>query len=113
MSKEFREFVAPLVTFLVVLVIFGCFLFAIIYALGFRVHEPQDNYYPLTTVVTEINEKEDLVSVTDNNGYVWQFYGVEDWEEKDICSLLMDNNGTENIFDDIIIKAQYGGKFDE
>lgn len=69
------------------------------------------NQYPLTTIVTEINEEKDLVSVTDSNGYVWQFYGVEDWEEGDICSIIMDNNGTKEILDDTIIKVQYGGRF--
>ena len=69
------------------------------------------NQYPLTTIVTEINEEKDSVSITDNNGFVWQFYGVEDWEEGDICSVIMNDNGTETIFDDIIITTRYGGKF--
>ena len=47
----------------------------------------------------------------DNNGFVWQFYGVEDWEEGDICSVIMNHNGTETIFDDIIITTRYGGRF--
>lgn len=69
------------------------------------------NQYPLTTIVTEINEEKDLVSITDNNGFVWQFYGVEDWKEGDICSVIMSDNGTKNILDDTIVKVQYGGIF--
>lgn len=69
------------------------------------------NQYPLTTIVTEINKEKDLVSITDSNGHVWQFYGVEDWEEEDICSIIMDDNGTKEVLDDIIVKAQYGGRF--
>ena len=67
--------------------------------------------YPLTTIVTEINPEIDVVSITDNNGFVWQFYGVEDWEEGDVCSVIMNDNGTETIFDDIIVTTRYGGKF--
>ena len=67
--------------------------------------------YPLTTIVTEINPEIDVVSITDNNGFVWQFYGVEDWEEGDICSVIMSDNGTETIFDDIIVTTRYGGRF--
>lgn len=67
--------------------------------------------YPLTTIVTEINPEIDVVSITDNNGFVWQFYGVEDWEEGDICSVIMNDNGTETIFDDIIVTTRYGGRF--
>ena len=65
------------------------------------------NLYPLSTVVTEINIKDDSVTVEDPNGNLWDFYGIEDWEVGDGCSLLMDNNGTENIEDDIIISTQY------
>ena len=67
--------------------------------------------YPLTTIVTEINPEIDVVSITDNNGFVWQFYGVEDWKEGDICSVIMNDNGTETIFDDIIVTTRYGGRF--
>ena len=67
--------------------------------------------YPLTTIVTEINPEIDVVSIADNNGFVWQFYGVEDWEEGDICSVIMSDNGTEDIFDDEIITIEYGGRF--
>lgn len=67
--------------------------------------------YPLTTIVAEINPEIDVVSITDNNGFVWQFYGVEDWEKGDICSVIMNDNGTETIFDDIIVTTRYGGRF--
>ena len=66
-----------------------------------------ENLYSLSTVVTEINIKDDSITVEDSNGNLWDFYGIEDWEVGDGCSLLMDNNGTENIEDDIIISTQY------
>ena len=64
-----------------------------------------ENMYPLSTIVTEI--KDNSVTVEDTNGNLWDFYGTEDWEVGDGCSLLMDSNGTDNIEDDIIISTQY------
>lgn len=66
-----------------------------------------NDYYPMTTVVREIDIKNDVVTVENNNGHLYAFTGVEDWQVGDICSLMLDNNGTESIFDDIILKAIY------
>lgn len=65
------------------------------------------DYYPMTTVVREIDIKNDVVTVENSNGHLFEFMGVEDWQVGDICSLMLDNNGTESIFDDIILKAIY------
>ena len=91
----------------------GCAIVFLIYCciMMFSATFTTDHIYPLTTIVTEINPEIDVVSITDNNGFVWQFYGVEDWEEGDICSVIMNDNGTENIFDDIIVTTRYGGRF--
>lgn len=70
----------------------------------------KNDYYPMTTIVREIDNKNDIVTVENNNGELFQFTGIEDWQINDICSLMLDNNGTENIYDDIIIKTIYDGK---
>lgn len=70
---------------------------------------PKEHYYPLTTIVTTINEDYDTVSVEDSNGFIWQFSGVEDWGEGDICSIIMDSKGTNTILDDEIVKTRYCG----
>lgn len=72
-----------------------------------------EEIYPRTMVVSEINIETDTVILTDTVGYVWKFYGVEDWEVGDICSCIMDTNGTENITDDIIVDARYNGRLEE
>ena len=77
----------------------------------FQNSQKKTENYPLTAIVTEINPEIDVVSITDNNGSVWQFCGVEDWKEGDICSVIMNDNGTETIFDDIIVTTRYGGRF--
>jgi len=65
--------------------------------------------YPLTAKVTEVNYADDLVTVETFTGFLFSFEGCEDWAEGDCASLIMDDNGTEKIFDDMIIMAQYGG----
>lgn len=65
--------------------------------------------YPLLTVVTEIDRSIDKVTVTDNTGYEWSFYGCEDWQLNDICTLLMDSRKTEKIYDDVIVQTRYSG----
>lgn len=66
-----------------------------------------DNVYAKTAIVTEIDRKNDLVTVLDGVGYEWQFYGVEDWMIGDYASMVMYDNKTESIFDDSIIDVKY------
>lgn len=70
-------------------------------------HNPHE--YPLSGIVTEVNRETDIVSVEDCNSFIWQFEGCEDWYEGCICAMIMDDNGTEIIFDDKIIVAHYCG----
>ena len=69
--------------------------------------ETNGEYYALTARVEDISEAADLVLVKDGNGNLWTFKGVEDWQIGDCASLLMWDNGTENIKDDEIISARY------
>lgn len=66
-----------------------------------------DNLYIRSTVVTEFIYETDEVVVEDNHGNMYAFYGIEDWCVEDKCILLMNTNGTNNITDDIIIRAFY------
>ena len=67
----------------------------------------ESQQYALTTKVVKIDRENDLVTFEDCNGFLWQILGVEDWEVEDGASLLMDSNGTEEIFDDVIINARF------
>lgn len=71
--------------------------------------QAEQDLYPLPTVVTEIDRSVDKVICTDYNGYEWSFYGCEDWQENDICTLLMDSRKTEKIYDDVIVQTRYSG----
>lgn len=67
--------------------------------------------YPLTTVVTEVSETE--VSAMDFNGNIWNFPNeAEDWMVGDVCAMIMDNNGTSDIYDDTIVSTRYSGWLD-
>ena len=73
----------------------------------------ENTLYSLSTIVTDLDRERDIVTVEELDGSnVWTFYGVEDWELNDICSLTMFSNNTPKIYDDIIIGATYGGNLE-
>lgn len=63
--------------------------------------------YALTVKVVSIDLENDLVTCEDCNGNLWQFFGVEDWEVGDSASLLMNDSGTPEIWDDVIENVKY------
>lgn len=65
--------------------------------------------YPASMIVIEVDYDKDLVTVADFEGRMYSFYGCEDWLVNDICALIMNNNGTKSVYDDIIIEARYCG----
>lgn len=65
--------------------------------------------YASTAVITGFNEPQDQVIVTTAGGYEYSFYGIEDYFLGDYVSLMMGNNGTPDISDDVIIDADYAG----
>lgn len=67
------------------------------------------SYYPMTALVTEVNISQDLITVTNANGLQYQFYGIDDWIEGDVASLIMNDKGTEIVYDDEIVSARYSG----
>ena len=85
------------------LLVFGIFFAGVYY----KKDKPQD--YPTCGVVVEVNYKNDLVVVEDFNGNLWEFEGCEDWLEGDIASMIMNDCGTPEIYDDEIITVRYSG----
>jgi len=65
--------------------------------------------YPLTGIITEIDEGNDFVVFECANGNQFSFYGVEDWMVGDVVSAIMDDNGTPEVKDDKIVKIHYSG----
>lgn len=63
--------------------------------------------YPITAMVSEIDPATDTVVFEDCMGFRWAMYGIEDWRPGDSASLLMHDNDTATIYDDVIITARY------
>lgn len=69
-----------------------------------------DCMYATTTIVDRIDKSQDIVTLKDYNGYIYQISPVEDWEVGDIASILMDDNGTPfDKLDDKIVSVKYSG----
>jgi len=73
------------------------------------VKEQQEaNYYPTTGIITTVSTE--FVVFTDFNGNEWMIEdSPEDWECGDICSVIMDSNGTDIIYDDSVVSTKYSG----
>lgn len=65
--------------------------------------------YPTTCIVTETDDAADLVTISTCTGFTYQFSGVEDYMTGDLVSVLMFNNFTDEITDDVILAEQYSG----
>lgn len=68
------------------------------------------HYYSMATAVVDVNEDTDSVIGLDFNGNEWGWYGISDWDNGDVATLTMCDNGTPNyIYDDIVVNANYSG----
>ena len=95
----------------VIIVIIMFLLMQTAYLKGERVGTEKilSHVYPLSGIVTKVNQQKDYIIVTDATGNEWEFNGIEDWQEGDIAAMIMDDNGTEEIYDDKIIDIHYIG----
>lgn len=71
-----------------------------------------DNYYPAIGCVCGFDEANDLVIYTDCNGNEWDFPEIQDWEEGDMVALIMNDKGTEGIYDDEPVTWIYCGRIE-
>ena len=105
-KDEFHSFFMFMGVLIAVVVVFMGFVVAGLWYTTITART-EINVYPLLTTVIEVDRDKDLVTVEDNNGFIWQFEGTDDWEEGDLCNCLMDSQGTEKIFDDEIMMTRY------
>lgn len=83
-------------------------IFTCVYALTTtRPAKPAHNYYARGAVVIDLDRENDVVVVEDCVGYTWEFTECEDWFIGDGCVMVMDDMGTETIFDDEIVNVHY------
>lgn len=67
----------------------------------------QTNLYPVAGYVRAIYEKESVVSVQLENGIIFEFYAEdpEEYKNGDLCAMIIDNNGTTELYDDLVVNA--------
>lgn len=65
--------------------------------------------YSNTMCVVEVDYQADEVTIADFNGAEFKFTECGDWLEGDLCSVTMCDNGTDEIYDDIILDTRYSG----
>ena len=69
----------------------------------------QAETYPAALMVVDLDEHEDMVIAVDFNGNEWTWTGIEDIFPGDMIAVMMDDQGTETIYDDEIIDLRYCG----
>ena len=85
----------------------------LILAIGFvggRLYEQkqvESNLYPKTGHILYVDHKANLLLIEDPLGHHWLYEGTKDWVEGDLCSMIMNNNGTDGIKDDEIVMLCY------
>lgn len=67
--------------------------------------------YPATMQIIGLNYESDVVTLQTSTGFIYMMDGCEDYSLNDYVALIMNDNGTENITDDIIVKARYSGYY--
>lgn len=65
--------------------------------------------YPQTFIVSAIDAAQDALVLIDSTGNEWIWFGIEDYDVGDVVAAIMDDNGTEIIYDDAIITMRYTG----
>ena len=83
---------------IVVIVVAMIIVVAILGAAGWY-----ETHYTLTGTVVDVNTTREIVTVEDENGNLWDFYGTG-FSVNDNVKMCMDTNCTANIYDDEIEK---------
>lgn len=77
-------------------------------------------FYPLTGIVTSVttddsDTRSEVITFTCSNGNMFSFTAptTDCWEEADLVSCIMNNKGTETVYDDEVITSMYFGSTDQ
>lgn len=66
-----------------------------------------DHFYSNVAKVIDLDRDNDIVTVIDGIGYIWQFTECDDWMIGDYVSCIMYDMNTESITDDVILDYHY------
>lgn len=74
---------------------------------GAEISTGLDGGFYTAGIVRATYKKSSVVSVKLKNGVIFEFYAedVKDWRKGDLCAMIIDNNGTKAIYDDMVIDA--------
>ena len=86
---------------LIVLFMFG------LWAISQNATENEAKIYGKISHVVALDREDDVVIVEDELGHLWEFYGVEDWQVDDCVVLVMNDQGTQVMEDDVIVSTTY------
>lgn len=70
----------------------------------------QATEYPTVFQVEAVKAKE--MELVDSTGNIWISKDPEDWQKGDLAAAIMDDRGTESIYDDSIVSLRYVGVVD-
>ena len=63
--------------------------------------------YAATMRVYEANEETDILTLEDSQGFLWEIAGIDDWTAGDFANVILDDAGTAEIFDDVVLAVKY------
>lgn len=69
--------------------------------------------YPDCGLVIGVDEENDLVTYQTQNGNIFCFTGIEDFFVGDLVATIMNDSGTPEVKDDIVVSARCVGWIDE
>ena len=58
-------------------------------------------------VVVSVDTEHNIVTYKDNNGHLWSFSDAEGWHTMDRITVIMDDNNTNIVTDDIIVTYKH------
>ena len=65
-----------------------------------------NTHYITQAKVIGINTVSDTVQIEDSHGEVWEFFGTENFQKGNSVIVLMDDQSTSTVYDDIILSVR-------
>lgn len=78
----------------------------VIASLVHQVSFVNDTHYLIEAKVIGIDTTTNTVQIEDTHGEIWEFFGINDFQENDSVIVLMDNQKTSTPYDDEILSVR-------
>ena len=97
------------ITHVVCVIITALICLLCLFVIGVKMLYDGNVLYSKTWIVTEIDEANDIVTVSTASGLLFQFYGIEDNFEGDLVSVTFFSRFTPKVTDDMVVSYRYSG----